>query len=363
MTATRKIRGVDVKRILLHYPDGNYGKIFDPCTRDNCNDPYIKLNQRMRDLGYDLCTSDDHSVIGSEWVLFFDAYSVYLPTNTQRLVGRLLGHGPSLRKRDVYQECLDAGLEHRMALFLFEAPAVLPSNWNSRLHARFPIIFTWHDGYLANDKFHEFRVPQPCRFPTVSPQPFSAKKLLVNLSSNKFSNHPRELYSERRTSIRHFEQTRPADFDLYGPAWDQAPGVVQRLRGHMSVHHPSYHGTVTHKWEVYPHYRFALCYENIRDEPGYITEKIFDCMRADCVPIYWGASNIIDYIPSDTFIDRRRFATNEDLENYLVQMSEGEYEGYRAAIRGFLASDRFLPFLEDAFADQVVRVLRLERAS
>jgi hypothetical protein len=32
-------------------------------------------------------------------------------------------------------------------------------------------------------------------------------------------------------------------------------------------------------------YKFSICYENARDIPGYITEKIFDCFFAGCVPI------------------------------------------------------------------------------
>jgi hypothetical protein len=59
-------------------------------------------------------------------------------------------------------------------------------------------------------------------------------------------------------------------------------------------------------------YKFSICYENARDTPGYITEKIFDCFFAGCVPIYWGANNITDHIPKECFIDKR------DFEDYKV---------------------------------------------
>ena len=45
----------------------------------------------------------------------------------------------------------------------------------------------------------------------------------------------------------------------------------------------------------------------MRDVLGYITEKIFDSFAAWCVPVYWGASNVTDYIPEGCFIDRRKF--------------------------------------------------------
>lgn len=107
---------------------------------------------------------------------------------------------------------------------------------------------------------------------------------------------------------------------------------------------------------MYPRYRFALCYENVKDESGYITEKIFDCMRADCVPVYWGASNVTDYIPAEAFIDRRQFRSNQELERYLVHITEDEYERYRSAINNFLASDSFRRFLEDAFVKRILDV-------
>lgn len=72
-------------------------------------------------------------------------------------------------------------------------------------------------------------------------------------------------------------------------------------------------GTVESKAITLAKYKFCICYENMRDVKGYITEKIFDCFMAGCVPIYWGASNITDYIPADCFIDRRTFTSMEEL--------------------------------------------------
>jgi len=351
-----------VKRILLHFPDAQ-NSLFDPHARDNSGAPMILLRKRMADLGYELSILREQSVSGSEWVLFLDAISVYGPGAMQHLAQRISRHRSVLPERNVYRECIDAGLDQRIALFLLESPAIMPRNKDSRLHALFPIVFTWNDGLVDGQKFHKLRQVLPSHFPHPNPVPFSDKKLLVNISGNKHRKYPGELYSERRTSIRHFERTRPDDFDLYGIGWNKPSGVLQKLLRFKTPVYPSYRGTTTHKWDVYPHYRFGLCYENVRDEPGYVTEKIFDCLRADCVPIYWGAANVTASVPSDTFIDRRRFKSNDDLETYLVSMSETEYERYRTAIRYFLASDRFAPFLEDAFVEQVIGVLGLAKAT
>lgn len=348
-----------MKKIYLHYPDMQNGRIFEPDIRDNCNDPYIALKRGLRELGYDLCTLDDHSVEDAEWVLFFNADSVN-STIPQQLIRRFSGHSHSFRSRNVYRECIEAGLEKRIAIFLWEAPAVTPANWDPRLHEQFPIIFTWHTNYVDGKRFRVIKIPQPRRYASISPQPFGNKKLLVNISANKYSRHPRELYSERRKTIRHFENARPSEFDLYGVGWNKPSGVRQRLLNYKPPTYVSYRGSVTHKWDIYPRYRFALCYENVRDEPGYITEKIFDCMRADCVPIYWGAPNIANSVPPDAFIDRRQFNSNEDLEHYLVNVSEMKYEQSRSAITTFLASSQFNSFLEDSFVDRVVSILGLD---
>ncbi len=114
-----------------------------------------------------------------------------------------------------------------------------------------------------------------------------------------------ELYSERIRAIRWFEKNQPSQFDLYGKGWDLTlpPNlspfrpVLQPLYDLVFPHYPSYRGGITSKRAILKHYKFSICYENARDIPGYITEKIFDCFFAGCVPVYLGASNVTDYIP------------------------------------------------------------------
>jgi len=230
---------------------------------------------------------------------------------------------------------------------------VLPANWDARTHAHFDTILTWSDRLQDGRKFHKFCWPVTCSFPPIEPLPFASKKLLVNVSANKRSAHPQDLYAERRATIRYFETVAAEGFDLYGLGWDQ-PGPGEPP-------YASYRGTVANKWDLFPRYRFGLCYENMRAEPGWITEKIFDCMRADCVPVYWGASNVEEYVAPEAFVDRRRFQTNADLKEYLDSITETDYERYRSAIRDYLGSERFRRFLSPAFADTVEEALRLPR--
>jgi len=334
--------------------------MFDPDERDGYNDPAIYLRERLYQLGYELKTADNNTLDDCEWVFFYDGISVKPYSDWRGLARKLKSR--LLRRplvRDLYSECIYKGMESRIALFLWEASAVSPANWNPELHKLFPIIFTWNDKFVDGRKFIKIHWPQTRQFPTVLKIPFRDRKLLVNISMNKYALHPRELYSARRASIIHFERTQPANFDLYGVGWNQPTNLFERIIPLTQQYYSCYRGTVRNKWEIYPYYRFSLCYENIRDEPGYVTEKIFDSMRSRCVPIYWGASNITEYVDAEAFIDRRGFKSDIELESYLISMAQKEYEKLQEAMQDYLHSARFAKFLPPAYADTIIKTLNL----
>ena len=334
--------------------------MFDQNVRDGYNDPGIFLRERLYDIGYNLKTADNNTLDDCEWVLFSDGISVK-PYSGWRGIARSLKtvFQGKLLVRNLYDECVKAGMEHRIALFLWEPPSVSPDNWDPELHKLFPLIFTWHDNYIDGRKFIKIYWPQTRQFPCVPNVSFLDKKLLVNISMNKFSRHPRELYSARRAAIRYFEQNQPENFDLYGVGWNQPTNFLGKFLPFTRQIYPSYRGTVKNKWGVLPQYRFSLCYENIHNEPGWVTEKIFDSMRAGCVPIYWGAPNITDYVDREALVDRRNFGDDAALSDYLINISEIEYNKYQEAIKDYLNSARFARFLPSSYADTIIRTLGL----
>lgn len=346
-----------MRKILFQFHGHDHGQLFNEAARDATLDPFIYLRNRLREIGYQLETADDHSLKGCTGIWFWDLYdAAAAPRSLFRQIGRsikqvLTGQIQLLKQRNLYLECIRAGLQDKMVLFVGEPPVVFPYNWDLKLHEAFPIIFTWNDDYIDGKKYHKFCWPITSKFPDIPAIPFLQKKLLINISANKFSTHPHELYSARRNTIRFFEQHYPDQFDLYGVGWDQP--------GNGDPNYRSYRGVIRHKWDVYPGYRFGVCYENMSGEPGWITEKIFDCMRADCVPIYWGASNIVEFVDENTFIDRQKFGSEAELAEYLLSMNEADYNQYRQAIQDYLQSERFAAFLPPAFADNVINVLSL----
>jgi hypothetical protein len=144
-------------------------------------------------------------------------------------------------------------------------------------------------------------------------------------------------------------------FDLYGFGWDKGGKNLVDTKNIRKV----YKGTVGDKTEVLKQYKFAFCFENCVF-PGYITEKIFDVMFANCVPIYYGDPNIKNIVPPQAFLDVRDFKDYGQLAEFLANMGEAEYNGYLGAIKKYLHSPEFYKFTQDNFAKEILDILEQE---
>jgi hypothetical protein len=212
-------------------------------------------------------------------------------------------------------------------------------------------------------------VPRECGSNFYSP-PFEQRKDFICLiGSNRHANcvDDRELYSQRVKAIRWFEKHAPGKLKLYGNGWNVPPKKYGRL-GKLQYRiqkiipwllrkpiFPSYQGPAKTKYEVLSRSKFCICFENARDISGYITEKIFDCLFAGCVPIYYGDPNIEEYISSDCFIDFRNFLSYEDLYQFIETITPEQYLEYQVVMKKFLMSSKFLPFSSKAFAETIVQ--------
>lgn len=318
-------------------------------------DPFF-IN-RVEELGYHLVLSTQANVVECDKVLFLEATSVGLHRfRLKSKVGQLIREISGSARRDLYRELEECDMLGKAALAVFEVESHLPENGSSKLHSLFPVVFTWNDDLVDNRHIFKHCQPQPVKWPDVKSLPFNKKKLLVSILSNKYSNHPLELYTARRRDILFFSQTLPDDFDLYGFGWNTPVTLGQRIFKYRTPTYQSYKGIAGNPADVFPNYRFALCYENA-SIPGNIDEKIFQCMRSDCVPVFLGAPNVKKYVDEEAFIDRRNFTSEDDLKRYLIEMTEREYNNYRKAIKSYLASQSFASFLSPAFAETVVKYL------
>lgn len=293
---------------------------------------------------------------------------------------KLIAHGIELNTSDInYQRPIlfeiDMDVKKGRSttpsyVLLWETPQILAINRSSKHLSRYRKIFTWDDSLIDGDRFIKLNMPNKQN--TFSMLGFNGRnKLCCLIAGNKCVQRydSLELYSKRVETIRWFELHAKNDFDLYGIGWNCPPArigyigklfarLVKPLYGRLNMHpFPSYKGPVHSKNETLTRYKFAICYENVSGLTGYITEKIFDCFFAGCVPVYWGAANINDYVPQDCFIDRRKFSNHESLHHYLTSMTEAEYILYQKAIQKFLASEAAKLFYAEHFATTVVNTI------
>ena len=243
-------------------------------------------------------------------------------------------------------------------------------------HKYFNKLFTCFDEYVDGKKY--IKINYAHKFPKNIKKNFlEKKKLCVLINSKKLSKYTNEndLYSRRIEAIKWFEANHPDDFDLYGMGWDKfifsGPKIIKSLNlipflpiffaKLLGQTFSSYKGVVENKKLLMEKYRFSICYENTKNIPGYITEKIFDSFFAGCVPIYWGANNILDYIPKDCFIDKRDFQTYEDLYEFIKNITEPEYLNYLENIENYLKSDAAFQFKSESFVKTMIENILLEK--
>jgi hypothetical protein len=297
--------------------------------------PFVYLREYLVSNGHKINTIDMDNIKNFDAVVFLD-----FPTF----------------KNTYFRQLVDNNFKN-LYLLIFESEVIRPDNWDVKNHQYFKKVFTWNDDLVTENKYIKYYLPN--KIPINLDIDISKKiKLCTMVAGHKFNSHSLELYTERVKAIHWFEKNHPEDFDLYGIGWDKycfkdpfsSFNYVKVLAKLLRPRYPSYKGMIKSKREVLQKYKFAICYENAHDIPGYITEKIFDCFFSGCVPVYWGAPNVTEYIPADTFIDKKKFKTYGELYSYLKNMPDSEYLDYLGAIMDFVKGDMIYPFSAECFA-------------
>jgi hypothetical protein len=270
-----------------------------------------------------------------------------------------------------YDQCRRAGLgKQQLVLFAFEPRVVIPEQYGKKIWDQFGKVFTHRDDLVDNQRIFKLRYPMGKPISDKVPG-YKRRKFLTLINANKYSYVSNQLYSYRRRAIRYFENF--PDFDLYGRGWGKGSSAVapRQLPLKVLAGHPfavardlldtkpysSFRGSVDDKYKALEEYRFSLCFENEKNSPGYITEKLFDCLIAGTVPVYLGAPNIADYVPSECFIDMRDFRDFSELRQHLLQMPEAEFMKYQSAGQKFLRSGNFKSWQPESVFKQVAKDL------
>ncbi len=292
-----------------------------PLNRDNCHAPYFYMREVLQSKGIEVHTAD------------------YLMSGEKANKTNVYFSFETLKNYKVLAKRKDTILS---GFITIEAPIVHPSTYQAlpEVTKYFKRVYAYSTGEALEHfgcgglRFEKFFIPQPYN------QVFD------------------ELWSRK-------------DIDLYGKGWDEipyrvgefwAPGTAMKLYRFVRENipflprHPIekvlrqvYKGAVKSKYEVMSRYTFAFCYENMLLK-GWLNEKIFDAFYVGTIPIYWGATDVTDWIPKECFIDKRKYPTYADLRSYLKSLSEKDIQRYKENARDFLSSEKFKPFSKQSFA-------------
>lgn len=216
-------------------------------------------------------------------------------------------------------------------------------------------------------KSHLLRFPCYWEDEITPPRPWRDRREVVLLAGNKYwstrtplpLSHPRRLLSAIRHEARlavsptrrmaaqiqlHDDRFRliaglskQGLLDVYGAGWADLSHLPEYWRDVLGVADLHVMGPVSDKTALQSQYKFALCVENARF-PGYVTEKIIQCLVSGTIPIYLGAPDIAEFVPAAAFIDVRALPTFDDLPALLLGMGESTALGMLRAGREFLAS-------------------------
>ena len=251
-------------------------------------------------------------------------------------------YDPNLVKIIVFDPFLNRDVipklpKEKLILFLWE-----PENHPLAFYQSYSKVYTWDDRLVDNVKFFRFNYPYLMPFQK-SPFPFEERKLCTTVVGN--------WTAWRLNILNFFEAYHPEDLECYGRC---PPGlkILSMWKGAIKGLHSG-----KEKIATLQKYRFCICFENTIGLSGYITEKIFSCFAAGCIPIYWGADNIEQYIPKSCFIDYRDFASHEALYRFISTLSQERYEGYIQEIKKYLQSEQaeqFSPAYFDALLYEAI---------
>jgi FkbM family methyltransferase len=92
-------------------------------------------------------------------------------------------------------------------------------------------------------------------------------------------------------------------------------------------------------------YKFSMAFESAMYK-GYVTEKICDVFKSNCVPIYWGHPDVVkDYNPK-TFINANDFENFDELVDYIIKVDNDE-ELYKSFFKEQIITPQWIDILND----------------
>lgn len=165
-----------------------------------------------------------------------------------------------------------------------------------------------------------------------------------------------QLQDRRLELINFFSAT--GKLDLYGRGWEKFWRIPPRYWRHLRPIIKKDVRAIENKIDMLSRYKFNFCIENTR-YPGYVTEKIFDAMVANTIPVYWGAPDIADFVPQETYIDISQFSSYGELSNYMNNLSAASANAMLKNAQEFLRSKGGGRYSYEGFLSSIFEKVKL----
>lgn len=129
---------------------------------------------------------------------------------------------------------------------------------------------------------------------------------------------PEKCLYKQRTDLVSLNYNKLSFIDFYG--W----GNYENLKPHVGK-----------KWDSLKDYKFCLSIEN-SNERNYISEKFYDCILSNTIPIYYGCLNIKEYWPETGYILLDNITDYEYLNDKLNWINDNKDEIYNQMLPDLL---------------------------
>lgn len=117
------------------------------------------------------------------------------------------------------------------------------------------------------------------------------------------------------------------DVTVYGQGWDASRAVQGgRARlGHALHRSQDPRSNV----DIMQDYVFNVIVENSSAE-GYASEKLYDCLVAGCIPLYYGSAPA--FVPPGLYLDLKQFRNGAEVQAHLAALSDTEVAAWRQRV-------------------------------
>lgn len=264
------------------------------------------------------------------------------------LIYELLVFIRSFRRRFVNYIIFKLIPKQKKILIALESPLHSPENHKVKYLNKFGKVLTWNKLLTNNITIIYNPWPQEeIRSLEYFNYPKNRSQKICAIYSYFSKSGINDLYSQRQDFIYEWNQNYPEmPIDIFGKGW----GYLERFK-------KNYFGVVEDKIKKLGEYKFCLVFENHKS-PYYITEKIFDSLKAGCIPIYFGCKEINTLVPEELYIRINLLEKLDTIFQRLNSITDEDYKLFIKKTKKYFESPQWKLSTSENLAEKIIHNLR-----